>query len=534
MPNPQRCIAPWHSCTAAQRCCRGECRARLDASRHRRAPPEAGGSSWGRVRRWLRHFGHGLAWAGLAVSLATATPAHAVELKIEAPSFTFDSDHRIYRYQEARVILGDMSLEAQEVVINEQAATLQASGQLRMRTGTMFISADRLDLDVETQSGIITNARAYDSATGYYLRSATMNVLPGRAFAARCTLTSCPPLAPAWKLTVRNLDYRSDDFAIGQNTTLDFGDVPVFWVPIVAWPTVLKRRSGVLMPELSTRTASLDRFDLGTRLAVPYYLDLGPDEDLTFSPEIIQKRGAALNTEYRYAFHGDQIGRLRVWGVDETYARDPALENNILAPGEAEARSAHPTRYMLDFNHNEQLGDSGRLVMSALKTSDGQVRREYDQLENYRPETVYQATVSNQTPWGDFAVTAEHASEFTAESIYADRAAFTDGGVRPQLMPRASYGKGWQPLDSVPLGIELTGALTRFDATSDVSGNAAVARPSLSLPIQLGKGFELRTQVGRQLVSYDGLTGADRLTGEPTPTSRLPNSGTVAQELSHQ
>jgi hypothetical protein len=462
-------------------------------------------------------------WALLAALLAAlllpARRAAAVELKIEAPSFTFDSDRRIYRYQEARIVLGDMSLEAQEVLINEQTATLQATGQLRMRSGTMFISADRLDLDVETQSGIATNARAYDSATGYYLRAATLNILPGRAFAARCTLTSCPPLVPGWKLTVRNLDYRSDDFAVGQNTTLELGDVPVFWIPIVAWPTVTKRRSGVLMPELWTRVASLSRFDLGTRLAVPVYIDFGPDQDLTLTPEVIERRGPALNAEYRYAYHGDQVGRLRIWGVDEAKARDPGQENDILAPGEAQARDPHPLRYMLDFGHNEGIGDSGRLVMSATRSSDGQVRREYDFLENYRPESIYQATVSNQASWGDVAVSAEHASEFKAESLYADRDIFTDGGIRPQLAPRASYGKGWRPVDSWPLGVELTGALTRFDATADVSGNAAVARPSLSLPIRLGEGFELRTQLGRQFVSYDSLAGSDRLTGEQVPGS---------------
>ncbi len=498
-----------------------------------RAAPGAGAvPAAPRVRRgWGNYPGTGLAgWRGelaalllaillLAALLLIAGRAGAVELKIEAPSFTFDSDRHIYRYQEARISLGDLSIEAQEVLINERNATLQASGQLRVRSGTMYISADRIDLDVESQTGIITNARLYDSATGYYLRAGTMNILPGRIFAARCSLTSCPPLVPGWKLTVGNLDYRVDEFATGTNATLDLGDTPVFWFPIIAWPTVQKRRSGVLPPEISSRAATLDRFNLGTRLTVPYFLDLGPEQDLTFSPEAIERRGPALGIEYRYAFHGDQIGRLRVWGIDEERNREPGQENNILDPGGAENRTHYPFRYTLDYGHNEGIGESGRLLISATRSSDGQVRREYEYIDNYRPETIYQTTVSNQAAWGDVAVSLEHASEFTSESIYADRDAFSNGPNRPQLLPRVSYGKGGRPFDALPLGIEFTSAVTRFVADADVSGNSAVARPAIALPIKLGEAAELRTQFARQFVDYDGMYGKDQNTALAVPVN---------------
>ena len=445
---------------------------------------------------------------------------HAVELKIEAPSFTFDSDRRIYRYQEARIVLGDTSLEAQEVLINERAGSLVAQGALRMRVGTLFISADRLDLDIETQSGTVTNARLYDSQTGYYLKAASMNVLPGRVFAASCTLTSCPPLVPGWKLSVRDLDYRVDDFAIGQNTLLEFGDVPVFWLPIMAWPTVSKRRSGILAPDVSTRTASLQRFNLGTRIGVPYFLDLGPSQDLTLTPEYIETRGEALTADYRYAFHGDQQGRLRVWGISEQYSRVPDQENNILSPGEAQQRSSDLTRYTFDFGHNEGIGDSGRILMNAIGSSDGQVRREYEYIENYRPEAIYQATYSNQASWGDTALTAEHASEYTVESVYANRSEFTNGPNRPLLAPRLSYGNGWKPFESAPFGIEFTGSLTSFQTQDDVSGSAFQARPALSIPLHLGEGIEFRSQFARQFIDYDGLFGRDQNTGLPVSASQ--------------
>jgi hypothetical protein len=466
--------------------------------------PKARGTPW---------LGRLLCLTLLLAALLAGGRTQAVELKIEAPSFTFDSDRRIYRYTEARISLGDTSLEAQEVLINETTATLVARGQLRMRSGYLFISADRLELDVETQAGTISNARVYDAATGYYVSAETLNIVPGRVFSSRCSLTSCPPLVPGWKLSVRNLDYRVDDFATAQNALLQLGDVPVFWFPVLAWPTVQSRRSGLLAPLYSQRTASLERFDLGSRLVVPYFLDLGPDQDLSLQPDIIEKRGPALGAEYRYAFHTDQVGRLKVWGIAEGRARNPALENDILPPGTENQQPHYPLRYTLDYGHNEGVGDTGRLVLSAVRSSDGQVRREYDYVENYRPETTYQGTWSTQSRWGDMALTAEHASDFTSESLYANRDTYSNGPSRPQLLPRISYGQSVRPSQSLPVGMEFTSALTRFVTDTDVSGTALVARPALALPLRLGEALELRAQVGRQFVDYEGLYGKDLTTG---------------------
>jgi len=521
MPIPQRRIAPRRGRTAPQRGRRGAPSAgsgpvspALPALDGR-----AGGSCGGGAARWLSLAARAAALALLVATLAAAGRAGAVELKIEAPSFTFDSDRRIYRYQEARISMGDMSLEAQEVVINERAGTLTATGGLRMRSGHLFISADRLDLDVQTQNGVVTNARVYDSQSGYYLKAAAMNVQPGRILAARCTLTSCPPLVPGWKLVVSDLDYRADDFAVGRNTLMEFGEVPVFWMPYLAWPTVAKRRSGVLAPEISSRTASLSRFNLGTRAAVPYFLDLGTSQDLTLTPEYIEFRGTALTADYRYAFHGDQIGELRLWGVAEDIKRNPAGENDILAPGQAERQSSNLTRYTFDYGHNEGIGDSGRFLLSATGSSDGQVRREYEYVENYRPELIYQGTYSHQASWGDSAVSVEHASEYNVESLYANNASFANGPNRPLLAPRISYGQGWRPFEAVPLGVEFTGAATRFQTDADVSGDALFARPALEVPLQLGPGVELHADVARQFAEYDELTGKDQFTGLPVPPS---------------
>ncbi len=447
--------------------------------------------------------------------------AGAVEIKIESPSFTFDSEKHIYRYQEARLILGDMTLEALEVQIFEATKTIQATGQLRVRIGTIFISADRADLNADSISGVITNARLYDSKTGYYVTAEKLRIVsPERFQAEHCTLTSCPPLVPGWKLEVNNIDYRTDDFATGTSAVLELGSTPVFWFPGMAWPTVQSRRSGLLQPQLSSSTSSLFRFDLGTRLELPYFFNLGVDHDLTLTPEYIENRGPALGAQYRYAFSGDQRGDFKIWGLEEGRARNPSDENDILPPGESAGQDRHPARYIMDWGHNQSVGENGRLVINMTRASDGQVTREYQYLQNYRPDLIYQATVSNQRPWGDVAATSEHASEFVPESIYANRDEFTNGGTRPLVLPRFTYGGGTRLFDAVPIGLEFTGIATHFVADNDISANAYVARPALTFPWTLGGGFELRGILARQFVDYENVTGTDATTGLPTQPSQ--------------
>ncbi|HUJ75403.1 MAG TPA: LptA/OstA family protein [bacterium] len=454
------------------------------------------------------------------LALAGMGRAQAQEVQIEAPSFQFDQVNKVYRYQEARITLGEMTLEAQDIVIDQKTSTIRAKGEVRLRSGSMFISADKADIDAAKKSAVVTNARVYDSKTGFYLKADTLNIVtPDHLKAPSCTLTSCPPLLPGWHLAVGGIDYHSDAYATGQNATLELGDFPVFWFPFFAWPTVHKRHSGFLAPIITTQSAALPRFNLGTRLAAPYFLDLGSDQDLTFLPESIENRGPALGLEYRYAFTGDQLGRLRVWGIQETVRRSPASENDILPAGESAQQNPYISRGTLDWGHNQSLGQGGRVLASATASSDGQVRDEYEGIANYRPAEVYQASYTHQARWGEVGLTAEHASEFTAESIYANSEAFTDGKNRPAILPRLTYGTGFRPLESLPFGLELTTNAVNFFTPNDVSGTATLARPSLELPLNLGNGFAFRGAISRQFVDYSGLTGTDILTGLPTPTN---------------
>jgi hypothetical protein len=451
----------------------------------------------------VRVFGCRLA---LLAALLTGQAAGAAEIQIESPSFTFDSDNRVYYYQEAKVRFRDITLEALEVQVFADTSEVRAKGQVRLREQSLFISADRADFNADTGIGTIHNARVYDSKSGYYFIAAQVKrVSNGRYEGDTCELTACPPFVPGWKISAGHINYDVDNFATGTNARLELGDVPVFWFPILAWPTVEKRTSGFLQPSYGQWLSTLDRFNLGARPQVPYFWAIAPDQDVTITPEWIEQRGAAYGLDYRYAFTRNQVGKIKFWGIHEESARNPSQENNILAPGAASEQDRHPTRYTFEWTHNQPVGDAGRLVLNLVNASDGQVWREYDRVENYRPDFSYQASATNQAPWGDLGLTAEHASEFRDESIYANSATFSDGNDRPALLPRLSYFGALRPNDTWPVALQLSSFTAHFITKNELSGQATLARPALVVPLSFGPGLELRTTLARTFVDYDGL-----------------------------
>ncbi|MCH8882628.1 MAG: LPS assembly protein LptD, partial [SAR324 cluster bacterium] len=454
-------------------------------------------------------------WAALAAACIVASMAgifpagtvRALEIQIEAPRFSYDRSEDRFTYEDGRLTLGELTIFAGRVEVFPSQSVVRAEGFIRFRSNEMLGSAERLELDASTGEGSFQGVQLFHTRSGLYLEADTLNILAdGRLEIGRCSFTTCPADVAGWTLSASSLSLFPDNIALAWNPTLKFGSVPIFWLPFIAWPTVQERRSGVLAPRITQQSSSLARFDLGVRLELPIFVNLGVDHDLTVTPEFIEKRGLALELEYNYAFWEQQTGRLTLWGIDEAEARDPAEENDILPPGEAALRDASPNRYRVDWSHNQAFGPAARLIVSYRDSSDGQVRREYQNVTQFRPYRTYQASVSGQRQWGSAVLTFEQNADYSDESIFADEEALTDINLRPQLLPRLTGQLGGRLGEGFPLGLELGLSGARFVAKEAVSGQLYTAAPSITLPISLGGAFELRPTVTRHLVGYTGLT----------------------------
>jgi LPS-assembly protein len=128
--------------------------------------------------------------------------------------------------------------------------------------------------------------------------------------AQTATVTTCqrgegPSWMPAWivNATTLKLD-READVGEASGGVLRFMNVPILAAPTFSFPLSDKRKSGVLPPTLAIDSLS------GTAVTVPYYFDIAPNRDATFSPTLMSKRGVDLAGEFRYLEPG-YSGELR-------------------------------------------------------------------------------------------------------------------------------------------------------------------------------------------------------------------------------
>ncbi|WP_161966121.1 LPS-assembly protein LptD [Steroidobacter cummioxidans] len=107
--------------------------------------------------------------------------------------------------------------------------------------------------------------------------------------------TTCPLGNEDWKLTASDIDISQQaGLGIGRGVRLDFKGVPLFYTPFISFPVGNERKSGLLFPTIGTSSRS------GYSLSVPWYWNIAPNYDATFTPTYFSKRGLKLDSEFRY------------------------------------------------------------------------------------------------------------------------------------------------------------------------------------------------------------------------------------------
>ncbi|MBU0744142.1 MAG: LPS-assembly protein LptD [Gammaproteobacteria bacterium] len=112
---------------------------------------------------------------------------------------------------------------------------------------------------------------------------------------SRATYSSCPPDATVWNLWGNKVTLdRNTGRGDVTNAVLFFKKVPVFYSPYFSFSIDKKRKSGFLAAEPSYSN------DSGFGIDIPYYFNLAPNYDLTFTPGYFSKRSVLFQGLFRY------------------------------------------------------------------------------------------------------------------------------------------------------------------------------------------------------------------------------------------
>jgi len=208
---------------------------------------------------------------------------------------------------------------ADQMEINRRDFVINALGNIHFQNNGIDVFASQLNAS-KASGGTTLNDTSYQlvSNAGHGAAKSISVDQFGVLSLIDSSFTTCFGETPDWNIQASEISINSAEKQLeAYHARFKIFDVPVFYVPYFTMPIGNERHSGILFPSIKSSSKS------GFEMEVPYYWNIAENMDATFTPRYMSKRGAQLNTEFRYLV-GQQSGMLNIEYLD----KDKELINN--------------------------------------------------------------------------------------------------------------------------------------------------------------------------------------------------------------
>jgi LPS-assembly protein len=247
----------------------------------------------------------------------------------------------------AEITRDSQQITADVIKYDQTNDTADLDGNINYWDEAVFLKSDQANMllndgiaDFTEADFIIKDSRARGSADKLVLDVGT------RTDMEEVQYTTCDPDDEFWKLTAGEISLdHEENWGSAKNVVLRIKDFPVFYTPYMSFPLNKERKSGFLAPGYG------DTKRHGLEVRTPYYWNISPNMDATFTPRLLTKSGVMAMGEYRYLFSKAK---------GEVSFEYLASDN--------ERQDQH--RNALNFTHHQQFLDSGNLFLTYNRVSD--------------------------------------------------------------------------------------------------------------------------------------------------------------------
>jgi LPS-assembly protein len=444
--------------------------------------------------------------ATLAVALAAAAPAGAQgpaapaagsepsPTTVDAQKIEGISDLEVTARGAAEIRRGEIGIFGEYLRYNREFGRLDGEGGVRMQSGVDRFFGPTLQYDTLEDSGIFDQP-------GFLLQRER----PARGGAERlefrgknqyrltnASFTTCQPGQDDWFLQASQLDLDYDQMEGNAKwPRLRFFDYTLFTFPFGSFPLENRRKSGLLMPYYSQTSTR------GLEFGIPYYWNIAPERDATFTPVYMARRGFQLKNHLRY-LERPYAGELKF----EYLPSDPIFgrarsgtswqHTHTLGPGttaQVDYNKVSDDRYFVDLASQVKQVSVGNLPQDAFVTRGGALPG----AGSYSTQARVQRFQTLQDPLAPIVPPYHRMPQLNASAIYNDVAGRFDTA--------------------------LPGEYVRFVHPTLVEGARASMMPTLALP-RIAPGWFVTPKAGLRYATYN-LDRADA--GEPTtPSTAVP------------
>ncbi len=379
---------------------------------------------------------------------------------IDANADSVSSENGIFELSgESTISYQGQQIRADNARYDSNTGIINIEGELSYATPEYRIESNDATIDLEQTT--------FDSKDSTYVLSLDGKIAQGRASRLErdskkrvklwnATYSACPPNDEAWNIKAGKIRLDTvEGIGTAKNITLHFKGLPILYAPAFSFPINDKRKSGFLAP--SFRQAD----NTGFEILIPWYWNIAPNLDATFTPRYMTKRGTQLQSEFRYK---NEIGD---WKLNTEYLYES--DNN---------RARRFTR----FRHKGQLSDSWSSLIDASFVTDKDYFSDFGDSLNIASITHLdrRGEIRYSDNQNDFLVRVQRYQTVDKDIPAEDR---------PYLrLPQVSW-KTVLPRSRFGIKADMASELVYFDRNDSVTGYRADMHPSVSLPLSSDSWF---------------------------------------------
>jgi LPS-assembly protein len=248
----------------------------------------------------------------------TTTSSGGPPLDITAERIEYLQELEIYEADGSVVVnQGSLRLTADHMTIQSLPGILIATGHVRLTDPKADLVTERLELNVNTEAGVVTHGRVHLKATNTWVEGRLLQRFSEDHYRVKeGRFSNCDAQegeTPAWRFKFKDLDLHTGDNVAFTGGWFCVNDVPVIPIPTLTYP-LTKRRTGFLVPTIGYD----NRF--GTHFKQSFFWAINPSQDLMISPSYYSNLGYGSDFKYRYILNRMSRGQWFVSALQQTEA----------------------------------------------------------------------------------------------------------------------------------------------------------------------------------------------------------------------
>ena len=349
---------------------------------------------------------------------------------------------------------GDIVIKADRLEYDQPTDLAKATGNVLVNRAGNVYEGPLLELRMDAFEGFFNEPTYHFLRNDAHGQASRVDFLDDqRAVIHDATYTTCrrlpgPSWMPDWilKATTISLD-NEEDVGTASGALLSFKGLPLLPVPYITFPLSERRKSGVLPP-----TLGIDNVN-GTEVAVPYYWNIAPNRDATFTPTLMSKRGVNFGTEFRY--------------LEENYA---GTVNAEWMPAD-QLRDAN--RWGLNINHQTRIQsawtDNGAaLNLSLNRVSDDNYWRDFSRANSSLTQRLLASEANLSWTNGAWSSSVRALKWQTLQDVTAP--------IVPPYDRLPQLATSYTRRNLAGMDVTLNGDYTRFQSDSTLTGQPNAER----------------------------------------------------------